>query len=230
MQPNMKSKMSFLSIKAIPSLPWSSPKPLIFLPRIITLVYLVLGLVLFGTGEAILIAAGSGVSPWTVLAQGVMNLTTWSVGFSTFIISGSVLLLWIPLRQTPGIGTILNVIIVATVIDFALHYLPITGNSFLQVIYALAGVFITGIGGGIYLTANLGAGPRDGLMTGLQRISGAPIAWVRNGIEVTAVIAGWTLGGVVGIGTLLFAFLIGPSVVLTFFVLNKLVTHRDLDS
>jgi uncharacterized membrane protein YczE len=223
----MKLKMTFLSIKTIPSLPWSSPKPLNFFPRIITLVYLVLGLVLFGIGEAILIAAGSGVSPWTVLAQGVMNLTTWSVGFSTFIISGSVLLLWIPLRQTPGIGTILNVIIVATVIDFSLHYLPITGNSSLQVIYALAGVLITGIGGGIYLTANLGAGPRDGLMTGLQRISGAPIAWVRNGIEVTAVIAGWTLGGVVGIGTLLFAFLIGPSVALTFFILSKIVTHKD---
>ena len=219
--------MTFLSIKTIPSLPWSSPKPLNFFPRIITLGYLVLGLVLFGIGEAILIAAGSGVSPWTVLAQGVMNLTTWSVGFSTFIISGSVLLLWIPLRQTPGIGTILNVIIVATVIDFSLHYLPITGNSSLQVIYALAGVLITGIGGGIYLTANLGAGPRDGLMTGLQRISGAPIAWVRNGIEVTAVIAGWTLGGVVGIGTLLFAFLIGPSVALTFFILSKIVTHKD---
>ena len=219
--------MTFLSIKTIPSLPWSSSKPLNFFPRIITLGYLVLGLVLFGIGEAILIAAGSGVSPWTVLAQGVMNLTTWSVGFSTFIISGSVLLLWIPLRQTPGIGTILNVIIVATVIDFSLHYLPITGNSSLQVIYALAGVLITGIGGGIYLTANLGAGPRDGLMTGLQRISGAPIAWVRNGIEVTAVIAGWTLGGVVGIGTLLFAFLIGPSVALTFFILSKIVTHKD---
>ena len=227
MQSNMKLKMTFLSIKTIPSLPWSSPKPLNFFPRIITLGYLVLGLVLFGIGEAILIAAGSGVSPWTVLAQGVMNLTTWSVGFSTFIISGSVLLLWIPLRQTPGIGTILNVIIVATVIDFSLHYLPITGNSSLQVIYALAGVLITGIGGGIYLTANLGAGPRDGLMTGLQRISGAPIAWVRNGIEVTAVIAGWTLGGVVGIGTLLFAFLIGPSVALTFFILSKIVTHKD---
>ena len=223
----MKLKMTFLSIKTIPSLPWSSPKPLNFFPRIITLGYLVLGLVLFGIGEAILIAAGSGVSPWTVLAQGVMNLTTWSVGFSTFIISGSVLLLWIPLRQTPGIGTILNVIIVATVIDFSLHYLPITGNSSLQVLYALAGVLITGIGGGIYLTANLGAGPRDGLMTGLQRISGAPIAWVRNGIEVTAVIAGWTLGGVVGIGTLLFAFLIGPSVALTFFILSKIVTHKD---
>ena len=230
MQSNMKLKMTFLSIKTIPSLPWSSPEPLNFLPRIITLGYLVFGLVLFGIGEAILIAAGSGVSPWTVLAQGVMNLTAWSVGFSTFIISGSVLLIWIPLRQTPGIGTILNVIIVATVIDFTLLYLPITGNSFIQVIYALAGVLITGIGGGIYLTANLGPGPRDGLTTGLQRISGAPIAWVRNGIEVTTVIAGWTLGGVVGIGTLLFAFLIGPSVALTFFVLNKFFANSDLDS
>ena len=226
----MEPKISFLSIKTIPSMPWSSPKPSIFFPRIITLGYLALGLVLFGIGEAILIAAGSGVSPWTVLAQGVMNLTTWSVGFSTFIISLSVLLLWIPLRQTPGIGTILNVIIVAAVIDLTLRYLPITGNSFLQITYALVGVLITGVGGGIYLTANLGPGPRDGLMTGLQQISGAPIAWVRNGIEVTAVIVGWSLGGMVGIGTLLFAFLIGPAVALTFFVLSKFVVKRDLDA
>jgi hypothetical protein len=226
----MKSKFSFLSIKTIPSLPWSSPKPLNFMPRIITVGFLVLGLVLFGVGEAVLIAAGIGVSPWTVLAQGVTNLTGWSIGFSTFVVSGSVLLLWIPLRQIPGIGTVLNVIIVAAVIDFTLHYLPITENDILQVLYAFAGVLVTGIGGGIYLAANLGAGPRDGLMTGLQRLSGAPIAWVRNGIEVSAVIAGWTLGGVVGVGTVLFAFLIGPSVALTFFVLNRLVAHRDLNS
>ena len=111
-----------------------------------------------------------------------------------------------------------------------LQYLPITGNSFLQIIYSLAGVLVTGIGGGIYLTANLGPGPRDGLMTGLQRISGAPIAWVRNGIELAAVIAGWTLGGVVGIGTLLFAFLIGPAVALTFFILSNFGSHRHPDS
>ena len=226
MRSNMKLKMTFLSIRTIPSLPWSSPKPLNFFPRIITLGYLVLGLVLFGVGEAILIAAGSGVSPWTVLAQGVSNYTDWSIGFSTFIISGSVLFLWIPLRQIPGIGTILNVIIIAAVIESALHNLPVTENSFSQILYVLVGVLTMGIGGGIYLTANLGAGPRDGLMTGLQCLTGAPVAWVRNGIELSALLIGWSLGGVVGVGTLLFAFLIGPSVAFSLFVLSKFVSDR----
>ena len=222
----MNSMLSFLSVKTIPSLSWSSPKPLNFFPRIATLGYLLLGLLLFGLGEAILIAAGAGVSPWTVLAQGVTNHTDWSIGFSTFIISGSILFLWIPLRQIPGIGTILNVIIIATVIEFALQYLPVTEESFSQFLYILVGVLTTGIGGGIYLTANLGAGPRDGLMAGLQCLTGAPVAWVRNGIELSAVLIGWSLGGVVGAGTLLFAFLIGPSVAFSLFVLSKLVSDR----
>lgn len=227
---NVNSMLSFLSVKTIPLLSWSSPKPLNFLPRITTLGYLLLGLLLFGLGEAILIAAGAGVSPWTVLAQGVSNHTDWSIGFSTFIISGSVLFLWIPLRQIPGIGTILNVIIIATVIEAALHYLPVTENSFSQFLYVLVGVLTTGIGGGIYLTANLGAGPRDGLMTGLQCLTGAPVAWVRNGIELSALLIGWSLGGVVGVGTLLFAFLIGPSVAFSLFVLSKLVSDRGADA
>lgn len=226
MYTNINSMLSFLSVKNIPSLSWSSQRPLNLLPRITTLGYLLLGLLLFGLGEAVLIAAGAGVSPWTVLAQGVSNYTDWSIGFSTFIISGSVLFLWIPLRQIPGIGTILNVIIIATVIESALHYLPVTENSFSQFLYVLVGVLTTGIGGGIYLTANLGAGPRDGLMTGLQCLTGAPVAWVRNGIELSAVLIGWSLGGVVGVGTLLFAFLIGPSVAFSLFVLSKLVSDR----
>lgn len=223
----MISKLSFLSIKTVPSLSWSSTKPLILWPKSTTLGYLILGLLLFGLGESILIAAGVGVSPWTVLAQGVKNLTNWSIGLSTFIISGCVLLLWIPLRQIPGIGTILNVIIISAVIEFSLYYLPTTENSLLQVLYALTGVLITGIGGGIYLTANLGTGPRDGLMTGLQRVTGAPIAWVRNGIEVLAVIVGSILGGVVGFGTLIFAFLIGPSIALSLFILSKFVSTKS---
>ena len=226
MYTNINSMLSFLSVKTIPSLSWSSPKPLNLLPRITTLGYLLLGLLLFGLGEAVLIAAGAGVSPWTVLAQGVSNHTDWSIGFSTFIISGSVLFLWIPLRQIPGIGTILNVIIIATVIEAALHYLPVTENSFSQFLYVLVGILTTGIGGGIYLTANLGAGPRDGLMTGLQCLTGAPVAWVRNGIELSALLIGWSLGGAVGVGTLLFAFLIGPSVAFSLFVLSKLVSDR----
>ena len=223
---NINSMLSFLSVKNIPSLSWSSQRPLNLLPRITTLGYLLLGLLLFGLGEAVLIAAGAGVSPWTVLAQGVSNYTDWSIGFSTFIISGSVLFLWIPLRQIPGIGTILNVIIIATVIEAALHYLPVTENSFSQFLYVLVGVLTTGIGGGIYLTANLGAGPRDGLMTGLQCLTGAPVAWVRNGIELSALLIGWSLGGAVGVGTLLFAFLIGPSVAFSLFVLSKFVSDR----
>ena len=226
MYTNINSMLSFLSVKNIPSLSWSSQRPLNLLPRITTLGYLLLGLLLFGLGEAVLIAAGAGVSPWTVLAQGVSNYTDWSIGFSTFIISGSVLFLWIPLRQIPGIGTILNVIIIATVIEAALHYLPVTENSFSQFLYVLVGVLTTGIGGGIYLAANLGAGPRDGLMTGLQCLTGAPVAWVRNGIELSALLIGWSLGGVVGVGTLLFAFLIGPSVAFSLFVLSKLVSDR----
>ena len=227
---NINSMLSFLSVKNIPSLSWSSPRPLNLLPKITTLGYLLLGLLLFGLGEAVLIAAGAGVSPWTVLAQGVSNHTDWSIGFSTFIISGSVLFLWIPLRQIPSIGTILNVIIIATVIEAALHYLPVTENSFSQFLYVLVGVLTTGIGGGIYLTANLGAGPRDGLMTGLQCLTGAPVAWVRNGIELSALLIGWSLGGVVGVGTLLFAFLIGPSVAFSLFVLSKLVSDRGADA
>ncbi|MBT5429743.1 MAG: hypothetical protein HOK89_07465 [Rhodospirillaceae bacterium] len=222
----MNSILSFLSVRTIPLLSWSSPKPLNFFPKMATLGYLLLGLLLFGLGEAILIAAGAGVSPWTVLAQGVTNHTDWSIGFSTFIISGSILFLWIPLKQIPGMGTILNVIIIAAVIEFALHYLPVTEDSFAQFLYGLVGVLTTGIGGGIYLTANLGAGPRDGLMTGLQCLTGAPVAWVRNGIELSAVLIGWSLGGVVGVGTLLFAFLIGPSVAFSLFVLSKLVSDR----
>ena len=187
----------------------------------ITLGYLIFGLLLFGLGEAILVAAGSGVSPWTVLAQGMTNFTQWSIGFSTFIISGSVLLLWIPLRQTPGIGTILNVIVIAIVIEFALHYLPITKNSYLQIPYTLTGILITGIGGGIYLTANLGAGPRDGLMTGLQKKTNFSIALIRGTIEIFVVSFGWLLGGTIGIGTLLYAIGIGPAVALGLNIVKK---------
>ena len=196
----MKLKLRFLAVKAVPKLFWSSPKALTIRPPIISAVVLIFGLILFGLGEALLIASSVGVSPWTVFAQGVTNVTGWSVGFATFVISICVLLLWIPLRQTPGFGTALNIIIIALVLDNSLPYLP----EFEQL--------VTGFGGGLYLIANLGPGPRDGLMTGLQSKTNLPIAWVRSAIELTVVAVGWCLGGVVGVGTLLFAFGIGPSV------------------
>ena len=204
--------MRFLKIKTVPTLFWSAPEPLTFRPPLVSVALLVIGLVIFGLGEALLIASGAGVSPWTVFAQGVSLHTGWSIGFATFVISALVLLLWIPLRQKPGMGTILNIIIISVVLDVALPFLPRFDSLGLRLAEAAAGVVVTGIGGGIYLIANLGPGPRDGLMTGLQRVTGFPIAHVRGAIEVSVVIIGWLLGGVVGAGTLLFAFGIGPCV------------------
>ncbi len=204
--------MRFLKIKSVPILFWSAPRPLTLRPPVISVVILVIGLVIFGLGEALLIASGTGVSPWTVLAEGVSILTGWSIGLATFVISTFVLLAWMPLRQTPGIGTILNIIIISVVLDLALPFMPQFDSYGLRLAEAAAGVIVTGIGGGIYLIANLGPGPRDGLMTGLQRLTGLPIAAVRSAIEISVVIMGWVLGGTVGAGTLLFAFGIGPCV------------------
>ena len=188
---------------------------------------LAIGLFLFGLGEALLVASGAGVSPWTVFAQGFSKVTDWSIGFSTFTISFFVLLLWIPLRQKPGVGTILNIIIISFVLDLSAPYLPVFDTTALQLAEAALGVVITGIGGGIYLIANLGPGPRDGLMTGLQRKTGLSLATVRSIIEVSVVIVGWSLGGVVGLGTVLFAFGIGPSVAASMSLLKFCFSDRS---
>lgn len=187
---------------------------------------LVIGLMLFGLGEALLIASGAGVSPWTVFAQGLSNVTSFSIGFSTFIISFFVLLFWIPLRQTPGMGTILNIIVISLVLELSVPHLPVFTSPFMRIAEAALGVIVTGIGGGIYLISNLGPGPRDGLMTGLQKLTGLPIAWVRSAIEVSVVLLGWSLGGVVGAGTLLFAFGIGPCVATTMAVLQMFFASK----
>jgi uncharacterized membrane protein YczE len=200
------------TVKEIPRLDWSSATPFNLQPRLITFFYLNLGLVLFGLGESLLIASGAGVSPWTVLAQGIAGKTGWSIGFSTMIVSFSILLLWVPLKQKPGMGTVLNALIIAFMIDFSLTLLPYPQFYVWQVVQAATGVLVVGIASGIYLTANLGAGPRDGLMTGLQAATGQPIAKIRIAIEVTVVAIGWYLGGVVGAGTLIFAFGVGPCV------------------
>jgi uncharacterized membrane protein YczE len=208
----VRPKLRFLSIRQVPSLFWSSPKALTITPPLASVVFLVIGLVLFGLGDAMIIAAGVGVSPWTVLAQGITSVTGWSIGFSTFIISLFVLFCWIPLRQTLGMGTILNAIIIALVLEFFLPYIPVYDSPALKISEAVIGVLVTGFGGGVYLIANLGPGPRDGLMTGLQALTNLPIVWVRSALELSAIAAGWALGGSVGIGTVLFALGIGPAV------------------
>ncbi len=216
----MKNKFSFLTVRYVPTLFWSSPKSLTITPPAISVFFLILGLIIFGLGEALLIVAGVGVSPWTVFAQGINQVTGWSVGFATFIISSFVLVLWIPLRQIPGLGTLFNAVIIAAVLEYSLPYLPTFDQYSLQILEAAIGVILTGFGSGLYLIAKLGPGPRDGLMTGLQRLTDFPIIWVRGAIELTVVLSGWCLGGVVGIGTILFAFGIGPCVAASLYFLQ----------
>ena len=181
-------------VRQVPRLEWSSATALNLRPRLITLCYLNLGLIIFGLGESLLIASGAGVSPWTVLAQGISTKTSWSIGFTTMVVSFLILLLWIPLSQKPGIGTILNALIIAFMIDFSLTWLPYPELFAWQLAQAAAGVLLVGVASGIYLTANLGPGPRDGLMTGLQAASGLPIATIRITLEVAVVVAGISAG------------------------------------
>jgi len=217
----MNFLINILKIKKIPNLSWSSQDPLNFKPKFKTILYLVLGLILFATGETLLITANLGVSPWTVLAQGISFQSNLSIGVTTFIVSIFVLLLWYPLSQKPGLGTILNIILISIVIDLTIPILPYPKSFSFQIIQSVVAVFVVGLGSGFYLTANLGPGPRDGLMTGLQNLTNQPIALIRTIIEVSAVGVGFYLGGIVGIGTLLFAFGIGPTVSLGIFIVMK---------
>ena len=210
-----------IKIKKIPNLTWSSSNPLNFKPNLKTLIYLVLGLSLFAIGETLLITANQGVSPWTVLAQGISFQTNLSIGITTFIVSLVVLILWYPLKQKPGLGTILNIILISIIIDLSTPILPYPKSFLFQIIQSIVAVFLVGLGSGFYLTTNLGPGPRDGLMTGLQNLTNQPIALIRTIIEVSAVGIGFYLGGIVGIGTLLFAFGIGPMVSLGIFIVMK---------
>ena len=215
----------FLTIKKIPKTSWSSPKPLNFKPRILTFLYLCLGLTFFGLGEGLLLVSSTGASPWSVLAQGISLNIDFSIGTITLFVSIGVLILWIPLKQKPGIGTILNALIIAVMIDICINFVPAPQNNISQIMLAIVAVLTTGLGGGIYLIANLGPGPRDGLMVGLQEKTNLPIAAVRAFLEISVVTAGWYLGGTVGIGTLLFAFGIGPSVALGLFLVNKIFNN-----
>ena len=211
----------FLKIKNIPIVSWSSDKSLNFKPKLSTSFFLIFGLVIFGLGEGLLILSTTGNSPWSVLAEGISNTTSLSIGAATFFISVSVLLLWIFIKQKPGLGTIFNIIIIAGMIDITLSFFDAPSSIWMKYFLAFFSVLLVGLGSGIYLVANLGPGPRDGLMTGLTKLTNLPIALVRAFLEISAVLAGWYLGGTVGVGTLIFAFGIGPCVALGLFLVNK---------
>ena len=212
----------FLSIKNIPKVSWSSDKPLNIKPRLSTFLFLCFGLSLFGLGEGLLIVSLTGASPWSVLAQGISLNVNFSIGVITFFISLFVIFLWIFLNQKPGIGTILNAIIIAFMIDVSIVFVGTPENYFYQILMAIIAVLLVGLGSGFYLIANLGPGPRDGLMTGIQEKTNLPIALIRVFLEITVVAIGWYLGGTVGIGTLLFAFGVGPAVALGLYIVNKI--------
>ena len=212
----------FLKIKNIPKVKWSSEKPYNFKPKFSTSFFLCFGLMLFGLGEGLLIVSSSGASPWSVLAQGISLNVDLSIGTITLLISIVVLILWIPLGQKPGMGTIFNALIIALMIDLCIKFVPTPSNYIYQLILAIVSVITVGIGGCIYFVSNLGAGPRDGLMIGLQKITNLPIAAVRATLEITVVSIGWYLGGTVGIGTLFFAFGIGPCVALGLYLVDKI--------
>ena len=177
----------FLKIKKIPKVYWSSEKPYNFKPKFSTFFFLCFGLALFGLGEGLLIISFTGASPWSVLAQGISLKLDLSIGTITLLISIAVLILWIPLDQKPGMGTIFNALIIALMIDLCIKFIPTPSNSVHQLILAVVSVITVGIGGGIYLVSNLGAGPRDGLMIGLQKKTNLPIAAVRATLEITVV-------------------------------------------
>ena len=190
----------------------ASPPVSLWRPGPARLVKLVVGLLIFGAGEAAIVEADLGNSPWTVLAQGVAMHTPLAIGTATVVISFAVLLAWIPLRQRPGLGTILNAILIGLAIDATLPLLPDTDDLVARAVMLLGGIALVALGSGLYLTTRLGPGPRDGLMTGLSRRTGRSLRLWRTVIEVSALAVGWALGGVVGIGTVAFAVLIGPGV------------------
>ena len=179
------------------------------------IIQLLVGLVLYGFAISMMVRAAIGVSPWDVLSQGLAKQTGIPFGWVTNIVGALVLLFWIPIRQKPGLGTVLNVLLVGTSAQLGLMVLPAQNSLVLQVVLFAGGLALLAVATGLYIGAGFGPGPRDGLMTGLHRRFGWPIWIVRTAIELTVLGLGWLLGGNVGIGTVAFALLIGPMVNIT---------------
>ena len=216
----VKNIIYIFTLKKVPKLEWSSTYEYNLKPKKITIFYLIIGLILFGIGEGLLITANIGVSPWFVLHQGLSFKTGYTIGLTTFIVSVIILILWIPLKEKPGMGTILNAILISIVIDISLFILPYPKNFLLQLIQVIIGILIIGVGSGYYLCSSLGAGPRDGLQLALARQTNQSLVLIRTILEVSAVLLGFILGGIVGIGTLIYAIAIGYSVSFGLFLMQ----------
>ncbi|MEU9173595.1 hypothetical protein AB0D34_38500 [Streptomyces sp. NPDC048420] len=174
------------------------------------LIQLYVGLALYGASSALLVEAGLGLEPWGVLHQGLAELTGLSIGVVSIVVGAAVLLLWIPLRQRPGLGTVSNVFVVGIAMDATLAAVPTVHGLAAQIPLLLAGIVLNGVATGLYIAADFGPGPRDGLMTGLHRRTGRSIRLMRTAVEVAVVVTGFVLGGTIGVGTILYALAIGP--------------------
>ena len=211
--------------KTIPVTPWRANTTwgLITAPYAIPrMMVLIFGLMIFGIGEAFLVVTSLGNSPWIVLSEGISLNSSLNIGESTFLVSVVVLLLWIPLRQKPGFGTLANIVVISASIELGLLIIPTVDNVYMKYFYVLFGIALVGIGSALYITCGLGTGPRDGLMTGLHYKTGVRVGRVRLGIEIVALSVGAILGGSLGVGTALFALLIGQSVAISLGVLGRL--------
>ncbi|MFT3799254.1 YczE/YyaS/YitT family protein [Microbacterium sp.] len=193
------------------------------------LVQLLIGLVMYGAGCGVMVRAGIGLDPWTVFAQGLERQTGVGIGWITNIVGFLVLLLWIPLRQKPGIGTVLNILLVGTSMQGTLAVVPDVHGFGYQLLVFVVGMVLVAIASGLYIGARFGPGPRDGLMTGLHSRFGWPIWACRLAVEATVLLAGWMLGGTVGIGTVLFAAGIGPLVHLALPIFDRKAHPATLD-
>jgi uncharacterized membrane protein YczE len=193
------------------------------------LLQLLWGLALYGISMALMLRAGLGLNPWDVLHQGLAPRVGLSFGMTVNLLGVIILLLWIPLRQRPGIGTVLNIIIIGAVVDLSLPMLPVPEGYPLRFVFLIAGIVLNGVASGAYIGSGLGAGPRDGLMTGIADRVGWPIKIVRTAIELGVLATGWLMGGTVGIGTVLYALTIGWVVhyALPFFTLDRKVSDTE---
>ena len=210
--------------RTIPRTSWRSDSR--WQPSFSTFLILILGLSLFGFGEALLVITGLGNSPWVVLSEGLTKRTGLDIGVTTFLVSVVVLLLWIPLKEKPGLGTISNIVVIAAVLDVSIKFLPKVETLAVGIPVTIAGVLIVGLGSSLYLTCNLGPGPRDGLMTSLHNKTSVRVSRVRLLLEVSVLTIGYLLGGTVGIGTLLFAAGIGRAVALWLGVVSVLAKEK----
>ena len=211
--------------KTIPITPWRAANRWDLSSSRVAILFF--GLFIFGIGDSLLIQSNLGNAPWSVLAQGLAKTFDSEIGLLTFIISAIVLLLWVPLKEKPGFGTVANIVIIAGAIQLGIDFIPATENTIVGLIYVFIGIALVGAGSSLYITCGLGPGPRDGLMTALHNKTGIRVGRVRLAIESTVLILGALLGGALGVGTALFALLIGQSIAIFLGIVARLTSNTS---